>query len=72
MLRLRGGRETLSTRASLSAVLRFAAALLIAGNDGSPRAWHRDLSEDPRIYRSAVEVDCWLSVRCVAGAEPPG
>jgi uncharacterized protein (TIGR02145 family) len=32
----------------------------------SPRAWHRDLSSDPRIYRSPVEIDYWLSIRCVS------
>jgi uncharacterized protein (TIGR02145 family) len=28
-------------------------------------AWHRDVSEDPRIYRSPVSHDYFLSVRCV-------
>lgn len=30
-------------------------------------AWHRDLSRDPRVYRSPVEFGYYLSVRCVAG-----
>jgi uncharacterized protein (TIGR02145 family) len=42
-----------------------------AADPAAARAWHRDLSQDPRIYRSPVEVDYWLSVRCVATADPP-
>lgn len=36
-------------------------------------AWHRDLSRDPRVYRSPVDPGYYLSVRCVAdprNAEP--
>ncbi len=29
-------------------------------------SWHRDISADPRVYRSAVDHEYYLSVRCVA------
>jgi uncharacterized protein (TIGR02145 family) len=29
-------------------------------------SWHRDVSEDPRIYRSPVDHGYFLSVRCIA------
>jgi hypothetical protein len=31
-------------------------------------AWHRDVSADPRVYRSAVDIGYFLSVRCVRDA----
>jgi uncharacterized protein (TIGR02145 family) len=33
-------------------------------------SWHRDVSGDPRIYRSPVDHEYYLSVRCIAGDAP--
>lgn len=46
------------------------AAFWTATRSTNPDAsWHRDISEDPRIYRSPVDHPYYLSVRCVQDLE---